>query len=155
MCCIQKIANNMHNRVTLVCEWELKTKDDISPDVQSIAVRMRRLYASHTPVARPVSRLSAIRTRIRSAGRATLRLYRQSQQRGYDAVTWPPAATNGGMAIITTTTPTSPRRTRFVAHLFTLCVNWVGCRDSELRMPWFVLFLNVQVAKVETLLYET
>jgi len=84
---------------------------------------MRRLHASHTPVARPVSRLSAIRTRIRSEDRDTLRLYRQSQQTGYYAVTWPPAATTGGMAIITTRTPTSPRRMRFVAHLFTLAVN--------------------------------
>lgn len=37
---IQKITNNLHNRVTLICEWELKTKDDISPQTYN-----RLLYA--------------------------------------------------------------------------------------------------------------
>jgi hypothetical protein len=37
-------------------------------------------------------------------------------------VIWPAAATTGGMVIITTRIPTSPRRTRFVLHLFTLSV---------------------------------
>jgi hypothetical protein len=80
-------------------------------------VRLRRLYVILTPVARPVSRRLFTRVRAHSEDSGAPRPYRKPRQTAEYAVTWPPAATTVGMAIITTRTPASPRRTRFVAHL--------------------------------------